>query len=63
MKTDDKMKNLQNGINFIDSQIKQVSQMIHTLQRQLAMYQEQKLKSLEQIETINESKQKSKWKS
>lgn len=63
MNNDDKMKNLQNGINFIDTQIKQVSQMIHTLQRQLTMYQEQKLKSLEQIETLNESKRKSKWKS
>lgn len=58
MKHNEQLKSLQNGINYIDTQIKQVTDMIHVMQRQLQMYQEQKLKSLEQIEKINESKRK-----
>lgn len=61
--TDQQIQNLQNGINYIDSQIKQVTDMIHVMQRQLQMYQEQKLKSLEQIEKINDSKRNAKWNS
>lgn len=61
MKHNEQLKSLQNGINYIDTQIKQVTDMIHVMQRQLQMYQEQKLKSLEQIEKINESKRKLKW--
>lgn len=58
MKHNEQLKSLQNGINYIDTQIKQVTDMIHVMQRQLQMYQEQKLKSFEQIEKINESKRK-----
>lgn len=61
--TDLQIQNLQNGINYIDSQIKQMTDMIHVMQRQLQMYQEQKLKALEQIEKINDSKRNAKWNS
>ena len=44
MKHNEQLKSLQNGINYIDTQIKQVTDMIHVMQRQLQMYQEQKLK-------------------
>ena len=54
------IQNLQNGINYVDAQIKQVTDMIHVMQRQLQMYQEQKMKALEQIEKINDSKRKAK---
>jgi hypothetical protein len=58
MKTNDNQTNLQHQINFIDQQIKQVMDMMHVLQRQVQMYQENKNNITEQMEKLNQNKRK-----
>lgn len=56
--TDDKQNNLQQQINYVDIQIKQVTDMIQVLQRQLSMYQESKSNINDQLEKLKQNKRK-----